>query len=45
VARLGEQYGPQFVQDVAAAKLLVELPEATAAMATKDERARGSPPA
>jgi len=31
-ARLGEQYGPQFVQDVAA-KLLVELAEATAAIA------------
>jgi hypothetical protein len=36
VAGLGEQYGPQFVQDVAA-KLLVELAEATAVMVTEDE--------
>src|SRR4051794_33678833 len=35
-ARLGEQYGPQFVQDVAA-KLLVELAEATAAITTEDD--------
>jgi hypothetical protein len=36
VGRLGERYGPQFVQDVTA-KLVVELAEATAAMATENE--------
>jgi anti-sigma regulatory factor (Ser/Thr protein kinase) len=36
VARLGEQHGPQFVQDVAD-ELVVELAEATAGMATEDE--------
>jgi hypothetical protein len=35
-ARLGEQYGPQFVQDVAA-KLLIELAAATAAITTEDD--------
>jgi hypothetical protein len=36
VAGLGEQYGPQFVQDVAA-KLLIELAAATAAITTEDD--------
>jgi hypothetical protein len=36
VAGLGEHHGPQFVQDVAD-ELVVELAEATAAMATEDE--------
>jgi len=36
VAGLGEQHGPQFVQDVTA-KLMVKLAEATAAMAAEDE--------
>jgi hypothetical protein len=36
VARLGEHHGPQFVQDVAD-ELVVELAEATAAIATEDE--------
>ena len=35
VGRLGERYGPQFVQDVTA-KLVVELAEATAAIAAQD---------
>jgi hypothetical protein len=39
VARLGEQHGPQFVQDVAD-ELVVELAEATTAMATEDEHER-----
>jgi hypothetical protein len=34
VARLGEQHGPQFVQDVAGT-LVVKLAEATAAMAAE----------
>ena len=36
MAGLGEHHGPQFVQDVAD-ELVVELAEATAAMATEDE--------
>jgi hypothetical protein len=36
VARLGEQHGPQFAQNVAD-ELVVELAEATAVMATEDE--------
>ena len=36
VARLGEQHGPQFVQDVSN-MLVVELAEATAAMTAEDE--------
>ena len=36
VARQGEHHGPQFVQDMAD-ELVVELAEATAAMATEDE--------
>ena len=36
VARLEEQHGPQFVQDVAD-ELVVEMAEATTAMATEDE--------
>jgi hypothetical protein len=36
VARLGEQHGPQFVQDVTS-KLLVELAEATAVVAAEGE--------
>jgi anti-sigma regulatory factor (Ser/Thr protein kinase) len=36
VTRQGEHHGPQFVQDVAD-ELVVELAEATAAMATEDE--------
>ena len=35
VGGLGERYGPQFVQDVTA-KLVVELAEATAAIAAQD---------
>jgi hypothetical protein len=35
VGRLGEQHGPQFLQDMVA-KLVVELAEATAAMAAQD---------
>jgi hypothetical protein len=37
VARLGEQYGPQFLQDVAA-KLFVELAEAITARCTAETR-------
>jgi hypothetical protein len=37
VARLGEQYGPQFLQDVTD-KLFVELAEATAASGTAETR-------
>jgi hypothetical protein len=40
VARLGEHHGPLFVQDVV--DELVELAEATAAMAPKDEH-KGPP--
>ena len=36
VARLGEQYGPHFLQDLAA-KLFVELVEATAARCTAED--------
>jgi hypothetical protein len=44
VARLGEHHGPQFVQDMAD-ELVVELAEATAAMATEDEHRGPADPA
>lgn len=40
VARLGQQYGPQFLEDVAA-KLLVELAEVTAVRCTTEDEHEG----